>query len=643
MGGTAEVYLARLADPSAQQRRVIVKRLLPDFLLDEEARGMFEREALLHTLVKHENVVEVIGSGKSDDGEPFLAMEYVDGVDGYRLLRRVRQDGGYMPPPLAAHIAREVLRALVSVHTAVDARGRPLGIVHRDVTPSNIYLSRTGRVKLGDFGIAASSALIRHAQSTVLKGKFGYLAPEQVANEPFDHRADLFSMGSVLAEMLIGEPLFGGGGQLAVLLAIRDCRLDALGAIRERLPPQLFDVLLRALTRDPDDRFADAQSFADALLPILPGAASSTRELAELVQHASVSRSAELAAVRDSTKLLSARPITPSEEEENERPTGEYTTQPSFVRTARGETFGPWTFARLIEALATGKVGRGDDIDYMARGLKRVEEIAELSRFLPPASQATRDVASPTEADAVFDLSRTLMLEVLLGVLEHMDSGVLMCERDAEAGKEPAGRKELYVVKGRLHHVASSKASELLGEYLVRRGKIAREELDMALAVLPRNQGRMGDTLISLGLVSAVDIFQAIREQGRDRVADVFMWRSGRVKLYRGQQAHHVEFPLDLDLPGLILAGMEAALPGEAAVERYMSRLHSTVGPGARDRPGLASVKWPPQVSLVEALTRRPRHLSELLSDATRGGHTTAGNILRALEMLVAAHLVAMS
>ena len=94
VGGTAEVYLARLADPAAQQRRVIVKRLLPDFLLDEEARGMFEREALLHTLVKHENVVEVIGSGKSDDGEPFLAMEYVEGQALSRVLKALADGSG---------------------------------------------------------------------------------------------------------------------------------------------------------------------------------------------------------------------------------------------------------------------------------------------------------------------------------------------------------------------------------------------------------------------------------------------------------------------------------------------------------------------------------------------------------------------
>ena len=510
------------------------------------------------------------------------------------------------------------------------------------MTPSNIYLSKEGAVKLGDFGIART-IVARGAtgESAVLKGKFAYLAPEQVASEPFDHRADLFSVGTVLAEMILGEPLFAGGGQLAVLLAIRDCRLDALQAVRSKLPGRLYEVLLRALARDPDDRFENARAFAYALSPFVPPPTVAAKELAELVLQATKIRSTDTAAaVRESaSKLFAAAAMDAPSFGEEERATGEYTTMPSFVRTARGEQFGPWTFARLVEALATGAVGRGDSVDYMGGGLRPVEDTPELVRFLPPASQATRDVSSPTPADRSYDLAVIPMLDVLLDVLEANETGVLICERLA-VGERAASRKELYFQKGKLHHVASSNASELLGQYLVRRGKIAKEELDMALAVLPRHKGKMGDTLISLGLASAVDIFQAIRDQGRDRVADLFMWKQGQAQLYRGHTAQHVEFPLDLDLQGLVLAGMEAALPGEAAVERYRSRLHAVVGPGARDRPGLALAKWPPQLAAVEALARRPKRLSELLSEATRGGHTTAGSVLRAIEILSAARLV---
>jgi len=262
VGGTAEVYLARPVSPAANlPERLVVKRLLPHFASDAEGRTMFDREARLHAAVTHANVVTVFNAGKDDRGEPYLAMEYIDGVDGYRLLRRLRQESEFLPVGVAVYVAREVLRALASVHAASDPTvGGTLGIVHRDVSPSNIYLSKDGTVKLGDFGIARATArpTLRSDGGHVLKGKFAYLAPEQVAGEGSDHRADLFSLATVLAEMLLNRPLFPGGGQLAILLAIRDCKIDALEEIKPRLPPGLFEVLQKALARSPAHRYESA-------------------------------------------------------------------------------------------------------------------------------------------------------------------------------------------------------------------------------------------------------------------------------------------------------------------------------------------------------------------------------------------------
>ena len=258
------------------------------------------------------------------------------------------------------------------------------------------------------------------------------------------------------------------------------------------------------------------------------------------------------------------------EERDSERSTSEYAALPSFVTTASGARLGPWAYARLVEAVATGQVGRADFVDFMGRGLAPLGSIDELARFLPAMTAATTNrlagVGTPDFSD---DVSPTSLMRILLNIFDTDATGVLFAEGPTESrriarvavAQGDTGRKELYFVGGKLHHVASSNASELLGEYLVRRNGISRNELDFALAVLPRYGGRMGDTLISLGLVSSLDIFRAIRDQGHDRLVDLFQWRSGSLAFYSAQVAPHVDFPLDLALPPLLVAGLKVADP----------------------------------------------------------------------------------
>ncbi len=657
VGGTAEVYLARPIEADASMpARVIVKRLLPHFARDAQGRTMFEREAKLHQSIRHENVVKVFRAGVDDSGEPYLAMEYVDGVDGYRLLRRMRQDSLLLPVGVAVWIAQEVLRALTSVHAAKDPEGGELTIVHRDISPSNIYLAKDGHVKLGDFGIARSLSRItlRSEQGQVIKGKFAYLAPEQVAGETADQRADLFSLATVLAEMLLGKPLFPGSGQLAVLLAIRDCNIGALAEVRGKLPAGLYEVVERALSREPTNRYKDAAEFASMLAPFAASGSVARADLADHVRRVQKLTSTDsMLAVNAEDPRSGAPPssIHPpdavaGDDDEDEQKTGEYGLLPSFVETTQGVRHGPWTFARLMEALATGTIGRGDKVAYMGAPMKDLADIEDLARFLPPVTAGgatTNEVSGPGAPDFLDDLGAGgdgsgRMADVLVRVFLNRETGVLFAER-ARDDHGDAARKELYFVGGKLHHVASSNASELLGEYLVRRGKLAREELDLALAVLPRYGGRMGDTLISLGLVGPVDIFRAIREQGRDRVTDLFLWKQGKITFYRGQQAPHVEFPLDQELPTLILAGLEAREPTDSPVERYRTHLDRTLLPTPRN-PLAENLVWPPVVQSVIIGTVRAVSLRDLLLSIVKPGQVGAGDVLRAVELLLAAKII---
>jgi len=653
VGGTAEVYIARPLDPSAKPSRLVVKRLLPQFVLDPEGRTMFEREGALHAAVQHENVVEVYGVGTVGD-EPWLAMELVDGCDLFRLLRRLWADGRTLAPGIAVFVARELLRGLDNVHCARDASGQPMGIIHRDVTPSNVYLSVDGRVKLGDFGIARSTSrsTLRVGASAKLKGKFAYLSPEQVAGEPFDHRADLFAVAAVLSEMLIGRALFAGSGQLAVLLAIRDCRIEPLRDARTRLPGGLFEVLELALSREPDARIPTAEAFRTALAPFDSDPNASRAELRALVRWVQSASSVEhLQAAREAPPKSRDRPALPADEtkeSDEERTTGEYTPIPSFVVLGTGSRLGPWSFARLVEGLATGQVARGDLVDYLGRGLQPLETIDDLARFLPSGTSTTNPLAGVTAPELADEVSTGTLVTILVRVIETGATGVLFAEGLTESRRGPldegapkeGGRKELYFVAGKLHHVSSNNASELLGEYLVRRKVISREELDFALAVLPRYGGRMGDTLIALGLVGSLEIFRAIRDQGRDRLIDLFQWQAGRLSYYSGQTAPHVEFPLDLELPPLLIAGLEAAEPGDTPLASWRDRLDDCLVPVDTGSARLRDAAWPPLLRRLLDVVSTPKPLREVLAWIAQDGTCTASDALRALEVLIGAKLL---
>jgi len=656
-GGMSEVYLARPASGNEPAPELVIKRLLPSILDDPRSRKTFEVEANLHAAARHPNVVEVFEAGEVD-GEPYLAMEYVAGVDAFRLMRRAQGESRRLPAGVAVYVARELCQALDCVHGLKDEKGQPYAIVHRDVTPSNVYLSVTGTVKLGDFGIARSFAEnTRATGNQVLKGKYGYLAPEQVSGEPFDYHADLFSLAVVLAEMLIGQALFPGAGQLAVLLAIRDCRIDPLRASIHLLPDGMFPILEKALAKAPGDRFSSAMDLYRALAPFeQPDRASLEGELAKWVKWAGdpevLAKRIE-GVLRDSTKMAAARIGTPMPHRAIEGKTVP-PPHPSLadVRTQDGRSLNDVPFAKLVEFIVTGELGADDEVSIGAAGFQRLATVDVLARHLPPSTATTTQLQGPGVPDYVAELSVTGILEVLGWLFAKHETGALFTERPGEGprsvrssslGGTPSSRthgsgsrKELYFDKGRLVLVASSEPSELLGEYLVSQGAIDRTELEMALLAMPRYEGRLGDTLIGLGLVNPVDVFRAIQSQGRARVAEIFSWPKGRASFYRGVVPQRVDFRLDLDIPDLAHAGLARSITDLAMIARHRDDLAVTYVPVRPSPPHAMSVAWEPSILFVMGTLGTGRALADILLTLKNMRKMEPPEALRALEVAVA-------
>jgi len=247
----ADVYRARLTGIGGFEREVAVKLLRSPFAADAEFVDMLLDEARIAGSIVHSNVVQVLDVGREGDDSFFLVMELVDGIDLRRLLKRA--PAGRLPLEHALYIAMETARGLAAVHSS------PRRVVHRDVSPTNVLLSRAGEVKLSDFGIARAQTRLARTRAGNIKGKLRYMAPEQLAGRPVDARADLYALGILLAETLTGPVLWEGVDEapsVGTLLA---------RVARAGLPPDVTDVLQRALRAQPDQRFADAASMRRAL------------------------------------------------------------------------------------------------------------------------------------------------------------------------------------------------------------------------------------------------------------------------------------------------------------------------------------------------------------------------------------------
>ena len=282
-GGMADVYRAVSHGPGGFRRQFVIKRIRKEKAASKDFVEMFVNEARISALIEHPNVVQVYDFGQVD-GDYFLAMEYLRGANLLALGRRLRKDERKMPMDLAAYAAREVARGLHHAHTLVNA-GKPLGIVHRDVSPSNIMLLRTGGVKLLDFGIARATMKLRSLTPVggMIKGKLSYLSPEQVRGKGVDGRSDVFSLGVVLWECLTGLRLFYNPNDLETMRNVLHRTVPRPSELRAEVPARLDAIVLRALERDLERRYPDAGSMASDLEDFLRECRFSPEQVARLL------------------------------------------------------------------------------------------------------------------------------------------------------------------------------------------------------------------------------------------------------------------------------------------------------------------------------------------------------------------------
>jgi serine/threonine-protein kinase len=248
-GGMAEVFLGEATSVQGFKKRVAIKRVLPHLASHTNFIGMFLDEARLGARLSHANIVSVFDIGKSDNSF-FIVMEFVDGTNLKKIMETLRVKGQPFPLKDVIHIAMEACRGLSYAHELLDDDGHPVDLVHRDVSPPNILISKRGEVKVTDFGLAKARTQLERTDPGVVKGKFSYLSPEVATGQDVDERADIFALGVCIWEMLA---------------AVSNAEVPSLVGVHPEVDPEFEALLLKALAKDPADRFPRARELGDAL------------------------------------------------------------------------------------------------------------------------------------------------------------------------------------------------------------------------------------------------------------------------------------------------------------------------------------------------------------------------------------------
>jgi serine/threonine protein kinase len=844
VGGMAEIFKAKMTGAAGFEKIIVIKRILPHLAEDRQFVDMFIDEAKLTVHLVHPKIVQVLEFGEVD-GQYYIALEYVEGLDCLALLRACAHKRVRLPPTLAAHIGLEVLDALDYAHRATDPEGRALGIVHRDISPSNVFIARRGDVKLGDFGIAHASERQSKTQAGTLKGKYGYMSPEQVVGGKLDGRSDIFAVGIVLAEMLMGRRLFTAPNDLDVLLMVRDVKLERLEKYGNDVPGPLREIVMRSLRRHPAERFTTAGHFRDALadwlfthgtrisasdvgsflrslyvegtadseVPMVRQgtiAGHSTRAAAVQADLIAESARRELERVRSNPsvpvlrpgaqpgsaapsgppELVPRRAVRPppplpasmrragpeplgpaargrqdggraapiegppsglsrppsgltnppsglsrppsgitnppsglsrppsgvsqaprqargptdwglSKSGSTRRPAGldedrpssgslpavtpsqildgalpleddglelnldaekddldgldidiELTPTPTPTSSANVDETTPASLAEafqvlestpnpLEELVTTGRYDIADQIDRAFEGLSGGSGDAtptEVGPLVDPASVVSRGgritygEAHVTPPDEQGDLAEVSISRIFTRLAVCRETGMLRVECGGAV-------KDIYLVEGAPEYVTSNLARELLGEYLVAQGVITSGELSMALAMMPRFSGKLGDTLVGLSLMRPLDVFRHLTRQVRDKLVDVFTWARGQWRYWRGRTNQREAFPLGIDPFEIVGAGV-LAIPVDYLEARFrpLGELRPRARPGVLVEPDAFRVGPMPH----ELLNRLDgsRSIAQWIRMYTN--EQELGAFLRTLYLLVEADLASL-
>src|SRR3984885_1883734 len=292
-GGMAEVFRAESEGLQGFRKQVAIKRVLPHLSSKKKFISMFLDEARLSAQLSHSNCVQVFDIGVGDNAF-FIVMEFVDGANLKAIIEHIKKSGRDFPVEAAVYIGLELTKGLAYAHELTDNNGTPLHIVHRDMSPPNVLITKNGEIKIVDFGLAKANSQLEKSEPGIIKGKFSYLSPEAAMGQDVDARTDIFATGIILWELLTGQRLFMGETDFQTVKKVQQAQIPSAAAINPDVPPELERILAKSLTRDPEARYRTARELGEVLSKLMfkLGTPVSAFDIAQIV----------IAAMRERTK-----------------------------------------------------------------------------------------------------------------------------------------------------------------------------------------------------------------------------------------------------------------------------------------------------------------------------------------------------
>jgi serine/threonine-protein kinase len=565
--------------------------------MDDRLVRMFCAEARVHAALTHPNLVSVLDFGEAS-GELYLVMEYVDGVSLAEVMRAAAARKQSIALGPALYIAREVAAGLAYAHQYRDEDDAPLGVVHRDVAPTNILLGRAGEVKLTDFGIVRSSWSDVRTAPGELRGKLGYVSPEQALGQSVDARSDLFSLGVVLAEMLLGRPLIPGRSELEILKNLQHGSWDTLSGLVSKVPQRVTRLLQLVLARSPRNRLASAQRLADELdkLAIAEGVRMSAHALSLWLTDSGVIRidsNVRRSSNPDSGERVATAAAVPARPEQSTLVDDEGLTplyiavpsdlslppppsqKPSSVppalryrlRRPGGEVVGPLSLCSVLALLATARAGLDSDLAREEGPFLKLSRAFELTRL---ASRPVYRFFEPIAllANERHAVERAGLAAHLLRLVAQRRTGLLCYRHGAE-------QRRFYLEEGALGATASTDPSELLGAQLIRAGLVGDADLERVLDSGYRSGCPIGESLVRANLISHEQLLQSLSEQRFARLTALSRAQAGELFFVDGVRSGEVTLGQTTEPLALLLDALRAAY-SVAELSGFLSGLERT-------------------------------------------------------------------